>query len=420
MTRRKASSVGIFPATDESLPLSLPADRQGSEVHVPMSGTSAGALLQLFRSSRARTRNDVQSLTGLARSTVTYKIESLLEAGYLVADGSIVDGRGRPSTRLRINDHGATVLAADLGATHGRLAVATAAGDVLAETVIESSIAKGPTAVLSMVQTEFRWLFKVSGRAWSSLRGIGLGVPGPVNWTSGRIARSISMPGWDDYPVRDDLTDRFRVPVVVDNDANLLGLGEQRQIYPNAHLILFVKIGTGIGASVVIDGNLLRGSDSAEGDIGHAKIVGVEETCSSCGARGCLAAAASGRAMVRDLRRLGHHPSTTRDVVALVRAGEPDAVRIVTAAGRALGDVLSTAVSLLNPDVVVIGGDIAHAHEHFLLGVRGTLLARSQPLATARLTIAPTVLGDRAGIAGATAMVADAIFGSSAVDAVLG
>jgi predicted NBD/HSP70 family sugar kinase len=387
---------------------------------VSPSANSAGTLLQLFRSGRARTRNDVQSLTGLARSTVTYKIESLLDAGFLVTDGSIVDGRGRPSTRLRLNDRSFTVLAADLGATHGRLVVVTAAGDVLAETVIESSIAKGPKAVLSTMHKEFEGLLKTSGRTRSSLRGIGLGVPGPVNWTTGRIARSISMPGWDDHPVRDDLADHYGVPAVVDNDANLLGLGEQRRIYPDAHLIVFVKVGTGIGASVILDGALLRGSDSAEGDIGHAKIIGVEETCQGCGARGCLAATASGRAMVRDLRQLGHHPNTTRDVVALARAGEPEAVRIVTAAGRALGDVLSTAVSLLNPNVVVIGGDIAHAHEHFLLGVRDTLLARSQPLATARLTIAPTVLGDRAGITGAAAMVADAIFDRSAVDAALG
>jgi predicted NBD/HSP70 family sugar kinase len=387
---------------------------------VPPSASSAGALLQLFRSERARTRNDVQALTGLARSTVTYKIDSLLDSGYLTEDGSIADGRGRPSTRLRINDRDTTVLAADLGATHGRLAVATAAGEVLAESVIESSIAKGPVTVLGTVHKELHRLLKRSGRRRPTLRGIGMGLPGPVNWTTGRIARSISMPGWDDYPVRDDLAERYEVPAVVDNDANLLGLGEQRRVYPQAHLIVFVKIGTGIGASVILDGNLLRGSDSAEGDIGHAKIIGVEETCSSCGARGCLAATASGRAMVRDLRRLAHTPTTTRDVVALVRAGQPEAVRIVTEAGRALGDVLSTAVSLLNPDVVVIGGDIAHAHEHFVAGVRDTLLARSQPLATARLAIAPTVLGDRAGIIGATAMVADAIFSSAAVDAVLG
>ena len=246
-----------------------------------------------------------------------------------------------------------------------------------------------------------------------------MGVPGPVNWHTGRIARSISMPGWDNYPVGDHLASHYSVPAVVDNDANLLGLGEQRRIYPDAHMVLFVKIGTGIGASMIMDGELLRGSDSAEGDIGHAKIPGVEETCSSCGEPGCLAAIASGRAMVRDLRRLGHAPVTTRDVVDLVRKGDPDAVRIVTAAGRALGDVLSTAVSLLNPDVLVIGGDIAHAHECFVRGVRDTLLHRSQPLATAHLVIAPTRLGDRAGITGAAAMVADAIFGIEAVDAVV-
>jgi predicted NBD/HSP70 family sugar kinase len=378
---------------------------------------SAGELLQLFRTGEVATRGELQRVTGLARSTLTFKIDALLAAGYLVEDGSIVDGRGRPSMRLRINDQGTTILVADLGATHGRLAVCTPAGDVLVESVIESTIGKGPDAVLAMVTRRLDQLLKRSGRTRSSLRGTAIGVPGPVNLQTGRIARSISMPGWDDYPVQDHLVDYFGVPAVVDNDANLMGLGEQRRIYPNAHQVLFIKVGTGIGASVVIDGELLRGSDSAEGDIGHAKITGVEETCSSCGARGCLAAIASGRAMVRDLRRLGHEASTTRDVVQLVRTGDPDAVRIVTAAGRALGDVLSTAVSLLNPDVVVIGGDIAHAHERFLLGVRETLLARSQPLATAQLTIVPSALGDRAGIIGAAAMVADVIFGSTAVDA---
>ena len=378
---------------------------------------SAGELLQLFRTGSVATRSELQRVTGLARSTLTYKVDALLTAGYLVENGSIVDGRGRPSTRLRVNDRVTTILVADLGATHGRLAVANPAGEVLVESVIESSIGKGPDAVLATVTRRLDQLLKRSRRTRSSLRGAAIGVPGPVDLQAGRIARSISMPGWDDYPVRDHLVDYFGVPAVMDNDANLMGLGEQRRIYPNAHQVLFIKVGTGIGASVVIDGELLRGSDSAEGDIGHAKITGVEETCSSCGARGCLAAIASGRAMVRDLRRLGHEASTTRDVVQLVRAGNPDAVRIVTAAGRALGDVLSTAVSLLNPDLVVIGGDIAHAHERYLLGVRETLLARSQPLATARLTIVPSALGDRAGIIGAAAMVADVIFGSAAVDA---
>jgi predicted NBD/HSP70 family sugar kinase len=380
---------------------------------------STGQLLQLFRRGAVATRSELQQVTGLARSTVTSKIDALLAAQYLVEDGSIVDGRGRPATRLRVNDQATTVLVADLGMTQGRLAASTVGGDVLAETVIESNIDKGPEPVLTTVIEELEALLAGAGRDRSTLRGVGLGVPGPIDWQSGRVARSLSMPDWDHYPVRERIASHFGVTAAVDNDANLLGLGEQRLVYPAAHLILFVKVGTGVGSSVIIDGKVLRGSDSVEGDIGHAKIPGVEEICSSCGARGCLAATASGRAMVRDLRRLGLEPATTRDVVDLVRLGNPDAVRVVTAAGAALGDVLSTAVSLLNPDLVVIGGDIAHAHEHFLLGVRQTLLSRSQPLATAQLRIAPCQLGDRAGIAGAVAMVADAVLGSDAVDAVL-
>ena len=190
---------------------------------------SAGELLQLFRSGQVATRTELQRVTRLARSTLSYRVDALLAAGYLTEDGSVADPRrGRPPTRLRVNDEATIVLAADLGATHGRLAVSTAAGDVITETVIESSIDRGPDAVLATVTAELDALLKRSGRPADSLRGVGLGVPGPVNWHTGRIARSISMPGWDNYPVRDHLTSHYAVPALVDNDANLLGLGEQR------------------------------------------------------------------------------------------------------------------------------------------------------------------------------------------------
>jgi len=380
---------------------------------------SAGDLLQLFRTEQVRTRRDVQEMTGLARSTVTFRVDALLAAGFLVEDGNVDDpGRGRPATRLKLNDEEITVLAADLGATHGRLAVCTASGRVLAERVMESAIATGPAAVLARVVKEFGQLLRRARRPVSSLRGVGVGVPGPVDWSTGRIARSISMPGWDNYPVADHLSEVYDVPVVVDNDANLLGLGEQRTVFPDTHLLVFVKVGTGIGSSILLDGELVRGSDSAEGDIGHAKIVGVDELC-SCGSRGCLAALASGRALIRDLTRLGHPLVTPRDVVDLTRSGDPDAVRLVTQAGLALGDVLSTVVSLLNPEVVVIGGDLAHAREQLLTGVRQTLLQRTQPLATAHLQVVPTRLGDRAGVTGAAAMVRDKIFSAATVDRIL-
>ena len=157
---------------------------------------SAGELLQLFRTGAVATRGELQRVTGLARSTLTYRLDALIAAGYLIEDGSVADPRpGRPSTRLRVNDQTTTVLAADLGATHGRLAICTAAGEVIAETVIESSIEKGPTTVLATVASELDRLLERSGLSADTLRGIALGVPGPVNWHTGRIARSISMPG---------------------------------------------------------------------------------------------------------------------------------------------------------------------------------------------------------------------------------
>jgi predicted NBD/HSP70 family sugar kinase len=383
----------------------------------PAVANSSGQLFQLFRLGAAHTRSDAQALTGLARSTVGFRLDGLLRAGYLLEDGVTSEpGRGRPSIRLRVNDFEMTVLVADLGATHGRVAVCTAAGAVLAERVIESAIGSGPKVVLDRVHKLFERLLLRTGRDRASLRGVGIGVPGPVDQQTGRIARSISMPGWDDYPVAAHMSDLYGVPVAVDNDANLLGLGEQAAAYPDVHLLLYVKVGTGIGASIVVDGRLLRGRDAAEGDIGHAKIVGVQEVC-SCGAVGCLAATASGRAMVRDLNRLGHQLHTSRDVVSLVRRGDPDAVRIITDAGRALGSVLSTAVSLLNPEVVVIGGDIAHAHERLLGGIRETLQSLTQPLATAHLRLAPSRLGNHAGIAGAALAVRERIFSAAAVDA---
>ena len=343
-----------------------------------------GRLLQLFRSRAVATRNELQQVTGLARSTVAYKIDALLAAR--------LPGRGRQhGRRPGPTVHPAsgqrpptTVLAADLGPTHGRLAVSTAAGDVLAETVIESSIDKGPETVLHVIARVRR--AAGSGRAaTASLRGIGMGVPGPVDWATGRIARSISMPGWDNYPVRQHLVGHYAVPAVVDNDANMLGLGEQRRVYPDAHLVLFVKVGTGIGASVILDGNLLRGSASAEGDIGHAKVRGITETCSTCGATGCLAAIASGRAMARDLRRLGREADTTHDVVNLVRAGDAEAVRDRhrRRAGAGRGPVHRRQPA--QP------GRGRHRRRHracpraFPARRRETLLERSQPLASANL-----------------------------------
>ncbi|XSS42170.1 ROK family protein [Propionibacteriaceae bacterium Y1685] len=385
----------------------------------PASGhSSAGQLLQLF-ADRPLTRRQVQMLSGLSRSTVTARIDALLDAGYLTTGATSAGaGRGRPAADLELNASAMTALAVDLGVTHGRLAVADGEGTIHAEHVLESDIAAGPDAVLDRVSTTLEKMLADTGRAQRSLAGLGIGVPGPVHWESGDVARSLTMPGWDHFPLAARLAERFGVPVLAENDANLLGFGEVRAGWPESHIAVFVKIGTGIGAAIVVDGHVLRGHTAAEGDIGHVKVPGIEGPC-TCGATGCLAAGASGRAMAAALSGGGRTVQASRDVVELVRAGDPEAVRVVVQAGRWLGAVLADAVGLLNPDVVIIGGDMAMAHEHLLVGIREAVLARVQPLASAHLNLTNARLGDRAGILGAVEMVRDTHFSTHSVDKAL-
>jgi len=375
-----------------------------------------GQLLQLFRERRVATRRELAVTTELSRSTVAARVDQLIAAGYLREGGTATSSGGRPPAILTVDDRTPTALVADLGATHGRVAVAEASGRLLAEEVIDSRIASGPEAVLSRVCDRFDALLAETGRAPASVCGIGIGVPGPVDFATARVVRPPIMPSWHNFPVRELLGRRFDGPVLLDNDANLMALGEQRLVNPDAQSVVFVKVGTGIGAGIVIDGEVLRGVDGAEGDIGHVRMHDNADVC-ACGATGCLAAVASGAAMARELREQGLRAATTRDVVQLVHVGNPVAVSLVRRAGLLLGEVLASAVALINPGVLVIGGDIAEAGEHLLRGVHEALLQRTQPLATRQLRVTTSHLGDRAGVSGAVVMVRDRVFSPEAVDA---
>jgi predicted NBD/HSP70 family sugar kinase len=376
---------------------------------------SAGHLLQFFRDGRAGTRRELGEITELSRSTIAARIDALVNAGYLREGGTASSSGGRRPTLLTFEDRTPTILAADLGISHARVAVTDASGEILAEQVLEFPIASGPTAVLTEVCDQFDALLEKAERNRDSICGIGMSVPGPVDFAAARVMRPPVMPRWHDFPVREEMSRRFPVPLYLDNDANMMALGEHRVVFPDEKSLLFIKVGTGLGAGIVVDGGVLRGVDGGAGDIGHVRISGSGAQC-ACGATGCLAASASGTAMARMLRDLGFKADTSRDVVALVSAGESAAVSIVRRAGVLVGEVLATAVSLINPRILVIGGDLAETGEHFLRGVHESLLQRTQPLATHRLVVTTSALGDRAGVAGAVAMVRDQVFSPEEVD----
>ncbi|MFP3992700.1 ROK family protein, partial [Streptomyces sp. E11-3] len=243
---------------------------------------SAGDLLHLVRSGRATTRGTLQQATGLSRATVGQRLDRLFRAGWL-REGAGSEVRspqgGRPSARLEFDDAHAVVLAADLDTRHARAAVLSLTGELLAEHRGPLAIAEGPDEVLDRLGGWHAELLRQIGAPADAVCGIGLAVPGPVDSESGRVVQPPIMPGWDGYDIRGRLGRAFArhtgggtsVPVLVDNDANLMAYGEQRTHYPHCSAFVLVKVSTGIGAGVIVDGSIYRGIDGGAGDIGHIR-----------------------------------------------------------------------------------------------------------------------------------------------------
>ena len=377
-----------------------------------------GELLSLIRAGTAVTRADLARHTGLARSTVAQRVDALLASGLVLEAGGTPSTGGRPATMLAFNHEAGVVLVADLGATHARVALTDLAGAPLAERAGDLDIALGPDEVLTWVSARFDQLLQESGHAPTDVRGIGIGVPGPVEFDTGRPVNPPIMPGWDGFDIPSWFANRYGAPVLVDNDVNIMARGEHWVHWRGTPHLLLVKVGTGIGCGIVADGHIHRGARGAAGDIGHIRATGEHVVC-ACGNIGCLEAVAGGHALAMRLAASGVDASNSRDVVRLVHEGNVPATQMVRAAGRTLGEVLAGTVNFFNPAVIVIGGDIAEAHAQLLAGVREGIFSRSLPLATRDLRIVPCRLGDRAGVTGAAITAIEQVLSPAAVDQTL-
>ncbi|NLU71592.1 ROK family protein [Streptomyces sp. HNM0575] len=388
---------------------------------------SAGHLLRLIRDGSATTRGALQRATGLSRSTVGHRLDQLFAAGWLregAAEPVEGPGGGRPSTRLEFDAGHAVVLAADLGTRHAGAAVVDLSGRVLAERSGAMLISDGPDRVLDALARWFADLLEETGTPPERVCGIGLSVPGPVDWASGLVVQPPIMPGWDGFPIRERLQEAWArhisseepaAPVLVDNDANLMAYAEQRAAHRDCAAFLLVKVSTGIGAGVVAGGRLYRGIDGGAGDIGHIRLHDRPEALCMCGSYGCLAAVASGRALAAQLTEAGVATDSVSGVRDRLAAGQPDAVRLAREAGRRVGEVLVTVVTLLNPGVLMIAGELAGTP--FLTGVRELLYQRAMPRTTAHLTVVTSRLGERAGLLGAAAIVVEDLYSPDRADA---
>jgi predicted NBD/HSP70 family sugar kinase len=363
-----------------------------------------GDVLHVVRTHGPLTRADVALRTGLGRSTVALRLEALAERDLIrPAEGRPSTG-GRPASTFAFNPSAGVVLAVELAATNAHLAVTDLDGTVLESADSAIAIADGPATVLAIVERLGGELLRaLGGRRRRKPLAVGIGVPGPVEYATGRPVSPPIMPGWDGYDIVGKLAAAFDAPVLVDNGVNLMALAEHADRWQAADNLLFVKAGTGIGCAIVADGKIFRGSQGAAGEIGHIAVRDHDDVC-VCGNVGCLEAVVGTVPLVRAARARGLSIDGPRDLVELVKRHDPVAVSLTRDSGRVFGEVLAALVNALNPGVVVLGGELATA-EPFSAGLRELVYQRAAPLASQHLQIVPSQLGDRAGTRGA-AMVA--------------
>ncbi|UZX01841.1 ROK family protein [Arthrobacter sp. CDRTa11] len=388
----------------------------------PDSGGSlarAGDLFQLLRDGKARTRAELALTTGLARSTVAARIDALIASGLIAAAGEANSSGGRPPSRFAFNPAARAVLAVDVGATHVIVALTDLSGAVLAEQRLVQDVADGPETVLGRVVAEGLSLLAKAGRSISDLAGVGIGLPGPVEHATGRPVKPPIMPGWDGFDVVSYVQRSLPGPVLVDNDVNIMALGERSAHWPEHQNFVFIKVATGIGSGIISNGELQRGANGTAGDLGHVRVPRGDDVLCRCGNHGCLEALASGPALAADLTRQGVPASKGSDVLRLVAEGNLPAIQALRQAGRDVGDVLATVVNLLNPSVIVIGGSLGQAGEHLMAGIREVVYRRSLPLATTHLRIALSRAGDQAAIFGASQMVTQHVLSPAAIESTL-
>lgn len=383
-------------------------------------------LVDLIRKYVELTKGDLVSYTDHSRTKITSSINSLLQKKLIIENQASEYTGGRRSKTFSLNGELGFVAGVDIGATSIDLAVADFSHRVLARYSEEALVRKGPIKILGRVCSLLEKILRENGLNADNLRGIGIGIPGPVDFSNGTVVSPPIMPGWDSYPIIQTVQQWFpSANVVIDNDVNLMALGEINQgVGKGVNNLIFVKIGTGIGAGIISHGKIYRGASGCAGDIGHISINKSGPLC-HCGNKGCLEALAGGPAIAeRSLMaaQAGKSPIllnyyeknggklTAVDVGNAAREGDALSIEIIRESGQMIGDVLASLVNFYNPDMIVIGGGVSNLGNLLLSSIRQAVLNRSLPLATRNLDIVFSGICEDAGVIGAVNLAMDYMF----------
>ena len=398
-----------------------------SRIVAPILVNSAEAeIMRALRRQGLISRTEISGITGWSKAKASQEIRSLVNKGYLVEIGEGISKGGRRPRLLRINNQLGYMVGVDIGATSIDVAFADLTGKIIRRGSQAADVRNRPEVLLGACIDLIKELAAQLGCNTNQILGIGIGVPGPVDFARGVLVAPPLMPGWENFPIRSFFRESFPSAfMVVDNDVNIMALGEQRSgDGAGIDHFIFIKIGTGIGAGIVSNGKIHRGSDGCAGDIGHI-CVDKEGPLCACGNKGCLEAMSAGpsiaaRAMdaaqnglspiLRQIRETNGGILRPEDVNVACREGDQAALDIIRASGQMVGDVLASLVNFFNPSHIFIGGGIANFGNHLLVAIRRAVLHRSLPLATTHLSIKFSSMGSDAGVTGAIALALDHLF----------
>ncbi|MEU3186205.1 ROK family transcriptional regulator [Streptomyces sp. NPDC006923] len=379
-------------------------------------------VLSLLRDNGPLSRAQLSDKLEVPRPRLLAELDRMLATGKVLEAGPAASRGGRRSTLVQL-DPGLRFAAVDLGASSIDIEITDGGLAPVASCSEAADIRSGPVAVLDRV-SELLHRLRAQGH-YTRLDAIGIGLPGPVSFREGVPVSPPIMVGWNRYPVRDTLAREHGCPVVVDNDVNVMALGEKHSgVARTVDHLLFVKIGSGIGSGVQHDGRIYRGAEGCAGDIGHIQVEADGPVC-SCGNTGCLEAYFGGVALARDAteaarsgqsealaeRLAARGTLTSVDVGECAAGGDNTSVNLIRTGGHRVGQVLATLVSFMNPSMIVIGGGLSGLGYVLLAEIRSVVYKRSLPLATGNLPIVMSELGPRAGVVGAALLASELSYG---------
>jgi predicted NBD/HSP70 family sugar kinase len=389
------------PSTMRALPPGRRRSKPGSQT--ALRARNQQRIIEALLAGGPQTQAELSRATGLSSATVSNIVRQMSQARLVETEPTTSSGRRALSVRL--TDTGAVAVGIDIGRRHVRVVLATLGYEILNEASVALPLGHAAGEGMDAATALFESVLAQAGVERARVLGAGVGIPGPIDRRTGTVVRGAILPEWVGINMREDLAAKLAVPVFIDNDANL---GALAQVTWGPHggceNLIFVKVASGIGAGLVINGSLFYGHVGITGEIGHATISDQGLIC-RCGNRGCLETVASTSTMMDLLSRAAGEPVSTADIVRQAASGDPATLRVVDDAGMAVGRAVAGIANALNPEVIVVGGSLTGLGEAFLNPIRRGLLRHAVPLIGETTTLTMSSLGDRAEALGAASLV---------------